>query len=246
MIRFAGKVINNAVAHIMNLDLPKEILKEGVMKKILVLAACMVFLMAGVAQAELITYTGVGPGEAVTINSPLTPYSGGALAGMYNFDIAGPSPYAGSYKGFCVDPMFEVTNFSADIVQITSTSRYAAAAYLMASYYNTTKVDNTKAAQVQLAIWELVFDFGGTYDVTSGNFSSPNYNTEVMLLVNEAVASIGTFDLSNSFLVGAPDTGPPYFGASPQDFMFQTVPEPMTMILFGLGLIGLAGLRRKE
>ena len=31
-----------------------------------------------------------------------------------------------------------------------------------------------------------------------------------------------------------------------QGLITGAVPEPMTMLLFGLGLIGLAGLRRKE
>jgi|WetSurMetagenome_2_1015567.scaffolds.fasta_scaffold623626_2 hypothetical protein len=35
-------------------------------------------------------------------------------------------------------------------------------------------------------------------------------------------------------------------GSFAQDVLILQTPEPMTMILFGLGLIGLAGLRRKK
>ena len=34
--------------------------------------------------------------------------------------------------------------------------------------------------------------------------------------------------------------------ADNQDLLITRVPEPMTMLLIGLGLVGLAGLRRKE
>ena len=212
-------------------------------KKVLVLATCMVFLLAGVAQAETITYLGVSPGEVISINAPTIPYSGGAYAGMYNFAISGGSGlYTGTYKGYCVEPAFEEPSFTGSIVAVTDGSRYEAAAYLLGKYYGTTSIDATKAAQVQLAVWELVWDFSGPYNLASGNFWTGSYTTEVNALITEAVSALPEFTPSGYFVALSAGN----FGQPPQDFMFQKVPEPGTMLLLGLGLVALGITRRRS
>jgi hypothetical protein len=203
------------------------------MKKVLLVVVCCIAFM-GVARAEVINYTGVAPGETVNINAPTIPYSGGAYAGMYNFNIEGPSPFAGSYKGFCVDPQMEITPFTAVIIAVTDGSKYEAAAYLMQTYYGQTSLSNQKAAQVQLAIWELVWDYN-SYDLATGAFQTSAYITEVNALIAEATGALATYTPSGVYVAT---------NAAAQDFMFQ-VPEPMTVLLLGLGMIGVAGIRRK-
>ena len=166
---------------------------------------------------------------------------------MYNFNILGTGTYAGSYKGFCVDPQFESPVFYADIIAITDGSRYEAAAYLMGKYYGTTIYNNQKAAQVQLAIWELVWDFGGSYNLAVGNFQTAAYTTEVNALISEATGALPSFTPSGYYVVASPPGGHlgDSFNQPVQDFMFRQVPEPTTVLLLGLGMIGVAGIRRK-
>ena len=211
-------------------------------KKVLVLATCLVFLMAGAAQAETVTYLGVSPRETINIVAPTIPYSGGAYAGMYNFAISGGSGfYTGSYKGYCVEPAFESSPFEATIVAVTEGSRYEAAAYLLGQYYSITSINSQKAAQVQLAVWELVWDFGGGYDLGSGVFQTSTYTTEVNNLISEAVAAISGFTPSGYYVAQAPAGA---FGEAPQDFIFKT-PEPGVLTLLGLGLVALGITRRR-
>lgn len=208
------------------------------MKKVLILATCLVLLLAGAAQAELIQFTGVSPSEVVNITAPTIPYSGGVYAGMYNFNILGdpgPSPFAGSYKGFCVDPQLEIPLSHSTIIAVTDGLQYETAAYLMDKYYGTTSVNNQMAAQVQLAIWELVWDFGGTYNLASGNFQTSAYTSQVNALISEATGALAGFTPSGYFVTASPDG---------QDFMFHQVPEAGALLLFGTGLVGLVGYRR--
>ncbi len=142
---------------------------------------CLVLLITGTAQAETITYLGVSPVETVNIVAPTLPYSGGVYAGMYNFSISGGSGlYSGTYKGFCVEPAFESPSFEASIYSVTNGDRYEAAAYLLGKYYPQTSTNSARAAQVQMAVWELVWDFGGIYDLAVGNFQSGSYPSEVL------------------------------------------------------------------
>jgi hypothetical protein len=216
--------------------------RKEMIKKVLVLATCMVFLMAGAVQAETVTYFGVSPGETIGIVAPTIPYSGGAYAGMYNFAISdGSGLYTGSYKGYCVEPAIASSSFTATIIAVTEGSRYEAAAYLLGKYYDTTSTIANKAAQVQMAVWELVWDFGGTYNLANGTFQTSTYTSEVNALITEAVAALPGFTPSGYYVAQAPAGA---FGSAPQDFIFKT-PEPGVLTLLGLGLVALGITRRR-
>lgn len=214
------------------------------MKKLLIVVtlAGLLSLLVGSALADTLTLTGVAPGEVQNVT--ITGFgSVGVLAGMYNFSITGGS-FDGSYKGFCVDPAYAPTvPASYAVIAVTDGSRYEAAAYLLGTYYNQTSSDNAMAAKVQLAIWELVFDFN-SYSLTSGNFKyTGSYQSDVGSLVAEASTAANNGDYSAGYyLAVSPPTG--YYNQNPQDYIFKT-PEAGSLMLLGTGLIALFGLRRK-
>jgi hypothetical protein len=216
------------------------------MKKILVgfvVIAVMGFMVGNAIAAPVevvqLKELNVSPGQSVNF------FGGGSWqTGVYNFQIQSGT-FAGIYGGFCVDPASSNTNYSAyDINTISHTGNYDVAAWLLAHYYTT---PGASAVATQAAIWEVMFETntGIAYSLKTGNFgTTDSINTLADTYLALALSGAGSMDLSGFYLAQSPDGGP-YFNNYAQDYIFMT-PEPMTMILFGLGLIGLVGLRRKE
>jgi len=182
----------------------------------------------------------VSPGQGVNF------FGGGNWqTGVYNFEIQSGT-FAGTYGGFCVDPAGSHSDYSAyDINTISHGVRnYDAAAWLLNQYYT---VAGISAVATQAAIWEVMFetDTSISYSLSTGNFGTTDGIAGLAnTYVTDAIAGAPGFGLTGFYLAQSP-AGGPYFNKEYQDYIFKT-PEPMTMLLLGLGLVGLAGLRRKE
>lgn len=212
----------------------------------IMIAALMAFMVGNAAADTVATVQlkelNVSPGTGVTF------FGGGSWqTGVYNFQIES-GPFAGIYGGFCVDPANSNEAYSAyDINTFNHTGNYDIAAWLLKQYYT---VQGTSAVATQAAIWEVMFETntGIPYDLTTGNFGTTN---SIKTLANSYIAlalagNAETMSLDGFYLAQSPASGPPYFGVYAQDYIFMKVPEPGTLMLMGLGLIGLAGLRRKK
>lgn len=156
----------------------------------------------------------------------------------------GPTLY-----GFCVDPTYLTTGPATyDLLPIDPISRYAAAAWVLEMYHT----GSSASAAAQIAVWELVWDWGTTKNFSAGNFqllaSTANYTS----LFNDANGiyddALAAFDagISPSILnkyVFASSNG---YGIQYQDFVIpDPVPIPGAVWLLGSGMLGLVAIRRR-
>lgn len=223
------------------------------MKKVLVLATLMVFLMAGAAQAEYLLLENSGADlTSVGIHDPSGSVS--TTAGRFTVDFGPSAGNYSVYQAFCVDYAnvgWNTPYNSYFMIDVPNALAYKRAAYIFENF----GFINPSAAQ--LAIWEVVFEgLSGSGPAATaaaltsqGVFYVPGLSgaelTDAIAYVQAAIDNAGGFDTSGYKLLVSPTATGTYYGANEQDWLVK-VSEPITMILFGLGLLGVAGLRRKE
>ena len=143
-----------------------------------------------------------------------------------NFVVGGITPYT-MPDG---DPISSQTAWL-----YTQFTDQALANYVYGSVGNAVFANRQESANaLQHAFWILEGEEAAT----------PNYY--VNLAMNNTPANFGTGDVAVLNMYAYSATAPGHLGASAQDQLTRSVPEPTTMALVGLGLVGLCVRRRQK
>jgi len=220
-------------------------------KKVLVLATCMVFLLAGVAQAEYFKFLSTGTFD-VNITDPGG--TGNTFVKLYDVEFGSP---AANYKAFCVDyasvnPGVAYNNYS--MISVPNLEAYKEAAYIFENFAS------INGAAAQLAVWEVVFEqlSGGMVKTVDGLDTPANRGVfyvnsgissadiaQANIWANEAYNAGKTFDAASYRLLVSAEEGKAYYGSIYQDVLVR-VPEPGVLTLLGLGLVAIGITRRRS
>ncbi|MBU1344825.1 MAG: thioester domain-containing protein [Proteobacteria bacterium] len=150
--------------------------------------------------------------------------------------------------GYCVDietPIWQGYTYEYKLFDLADLHNGYQAAWLL-NRWNNTIDEEEEAIALQLAIWEILYQDDFEYDDQT---TSSDVDTFYTTYISSFTNSYNPDDIAGLRFMGAdlyiidPDTQKI---VDAQNIIVQVVPEPATMILFGLGLLGLGAVGRKQ
>jgi hypothetical protein len=195
-----------------------------------VVLAVLCTLGASRASADTVnlTYVTVGGSEAGGVY--VYPYIGSLNGGVTTFDMMCLNYNIESFPG---------TTWSVNVSSVTGSVDDEAAALIM---YDINQGILTNVGEAQFAVWNLFAN------VTGNGYYQAN-QTAINDISNAAVTDVDNNTLPPGFSYGNYVLYTPTSAGTNQDFIGPNLgptPEPGTLMLFGTGLLGIAGFLRRK
>ncbi len=199
------------------------------MKRILIALICGI--SAASFADETLTFEGTGLGQNVTLGGH---HVGGVFAGQLKFN----STSLGHITSYCVDLDHFISKGQTYQVEIldskNASQHYKDAGNILAAGHSMVN-SNEKAAAMQIAIWEAVYDDGATADFGHGQLKITGGANNTLLADAAAFFAMKTTPGNAKYLRETCGVG---------QSQMTPVPEPVSMATFGIGLAAL--IRRKK
>lgn len=204
------------------------------------------------AGAVTIDFTGTNWHDGSTVTG-LHEYAG--AGGFKTYNLSTDPNQQNAFQSFCVDifSSFSFAVSSNDTLQPATIISSQAATDLAQLYSNHhEQVDSTGSsaaneAAFQLAVWEIVNEGSGSYDLSNGDFRAAGTGgTLAQTWLSELTGSYSESGYTaNIWTVDSMISGR---GHAQDVVVFTAVPEPETyaMILVGLGLLGFSARRKNQ
>lgn len=192
---------------------------------------------AAIASADYMYYNGMGKNATVKVHAPGHNIDGRTTkAGQMDLTYGGVD-----YYGYCVDVDQYAGSSQVTELSYESLNNADMIAYLFETYSDSIS-NGTVAAALQSAIWEMLYETSGNYNLSSGTFRI-SHNCGALIAGNTMLATMpSSYEPAYELLV--------LHSNCKQDMLIGTdipVPEPMTLtMLIGGGVVVLLGKRHRK
>jgi PEP-CTERM motif len=196
---------------------------------------CLASLLNTAASAHADSFN-LGSHVGDTVSMTVEPYASGENNGSFYVGLTTVNIVdgntTGSIQAFCDDFTHEISVpaiYSATIQAVAGNNTLEQEAYYGMMFGTTPSGNSQQDSEIQELIWNLS---GADYALI-GNMAT---------LQSEMLANYKSADYSGAFVLNAGNNGQTFMNIDP----VAPTPEPSSLMLFGSGLIGLAGVVRRK